>query len=432
MHIFLFALLLLFWSSLPGDAQPADTHRRIVVESIEIEGNTKTKPEVILRYVTIQPGDAITSEMLLVSRERLEQTGFFKEVDLYTRPGSEKGKLVVVVEIRERKWPYYRFEGGHGDLNGWYIVPVGFCFDNFSGRGHRLDWRSKTGSRISSESLHYQYPNAFGRAGAVDVYLFGKSQEFFHFIGGSDINEKVKSDGFRVQISDREGRYKHAFLSYRWESYKPDDNNVLASFFPGDLRNTSIAALALGLQDDTRDNTAYPLEGIWGSLSGELALRGIGGEKLFPKILLDVRTYRRMSERNVFAFRVKGGYTDENTPFYERFYLGGSYSLRGYPTGRLTPVGWGTKLLLLQSEMRFPLSTEQFPKHKHTGVVYYDVGGIWLPGETPGIRDFSHSLGFGYRRRLRILGVLRIDFSLPTNKVTEHAFRFQLSLGNTF
>jgi len=432
MTILLFTLVLLLCSSLPGAGQPADAARQLVVERIEIEGNVKTRPEVILRYLTIEAGDAATPEELLVNEQRLAETHFFKNVDIYTRPGSQKGRLVVVVEVKERRWPYYRFEGGHGDLDGWYIVPVSFCFDNFSGRGHFLDWQWKIGDRVSSRSLHYRHPDIFGGSGYFDADLFGKRQELFHFIGGKEVDEAVKSTGIRIRFGGKKGFYKHAFIAYRLEQYDPIFNGFLNSFFPDDFQNTRIAVLAAGLHADRRDNPLYPLEGVWGALSGAVALKPAGSEENFPKIVLDARIYRRISRRNVFAFRLKAGYAGEGAPFYERFYLGGPYSLRGYPTGRLTPRGWGTKLFLVQSEMRFPFSTRQFPRHKHTAVVYYDAGGLWLPGEVPEFRDLSHSLGFGYRLRLRVLGILRVDFSLPTNKVDENDFRFQVSLGNAF
>ena len=400
----------------PGQPVAETESRQLLVEKIEIEGNSKTRPQVILQHLTVEPGQPIGPGDLLESQTRLARTRFFKQVEVYTRPGSQKGELIVVVVVEERRWPYYRFEGGRGELEGWYIVPIGFCFDNFAGRGHRLDWKWRIGNRTSSSSLHYQHPELFSGAAALDVSLFGQAQEFFHFEGDEQHDELVESSGLRLLLRGREGRYRNAFLAFR--SQHSD--------------STRVVALAAGLHTDTRDNSAYPLDGFWGRVTGELALAGIGGDVNFPRVTLDGRIYRRMGERNVFACRLHGGYVGRSAPFYERFYLGGPYSLRGYKTGRLTPPGWGTKVFLMQSEMRFPLSQARFPRHRHTGVLYYDVGGIWLPGELPGPQDLDHSFGMGYRLRLKVLGVLRIDFSLPATGLDENSFRFQISLGNAF
>lgn len=425
----LIVLLLLIFCPFPAVGQEGARGRQLIVEGIEIEGNSKTRPQVISRYLVLEAGSPITSEALLVSKQRLIATQFFKQADVYTRPGSQKGKVVVVVEVEERKWPYYRFEGGHGDLDGWYVAPVGFCFDNFAGRGHQLDWKWKIGSRISRDDFHYRHPYMMDGAGALDVQLFEEDQHFFHFIHGDEVEERVKSSGIIAQLSGTGGRYRHAFIAVRNQHYRPAFHSRLDSLFHDDFRDSQIAALVLGLQGDTRDNDRYPLKGLWGRLSGELAL---GSEANFPKIEADIRFYRRMSKRNVFALRLHGGYVGEDAPFYERFYLGGPYSLRGYPTARLTPIGWGTKLFLVQSEMRFPLSEKKFPRHKHTAVIYFDLGGIWLPGELPGLGDLSRSLGIGYRRKTKVIGMLRVDFSLPISTVDENDFRFQISLGNTF
>ena len=433
----LFSMLCCLWLGAPGAAQePAGSAqgpaRQLVVEGIEITGNFKTRPTVIHRYLTVAAGEPISPEDLLISEQRLSETEFFKQVDVYTRPGSEKGRLVVVVEIEERKWPRFRFEGGNGELDGWYIVPVGFHFDNFSGRGQRLAWTWRVGNRMARESLHYQHPYLFSGAGLLDIHLFGQEQNFPHYVDGADIDELVRSMGISARLEGREGRYRNAFLHFRSQRYDPDSNILLEERFGEDFGKTRVVALALGMEGDTRDNAAFPTAGKWGRVLWEVALNLAGDDVGFTRLELDARTYRKLGERNVLAVRGHLGYVGEEAPFFERFYLGGPYSLRGYPTGWLTPVGWGNRLFLAQSEIRFPLSEERFPKHRHTAVVYYDVGGIWSPGETPGLRDLDQSLGAGYRLRMKVLGVLRIDFSLPVGQVEENDFRFQLSLGNAF
>ena len=100
----------------------------------------------------------------------------------------------------------------------------------------------------------------------------------------------------------------------------------------------------------------------------------------FAKITFDARLYQRLFGKQVVAFHIKGGYASSGAPFYERFYLGGANSLRGYADRRLTPEGWGTKLILTNSELRFPLS-DGFPNQKVTGVLFFDAGGIWQTGQ---------------------------------------------------
>jgi outer membrane protein assembly factor BamA len=188
----------------------------------------------------------------------------------------------------------------------------------------------------------------------------------------------------------------------------------------------------MGLQLDKRDNPVYPVKGYWGVLSAERADSFYGSDINMWKFLLDARLYQAINRRNVFAFHLKGGYTTETAPFYERFYLGGLNSLRGYAYSRLTPIGWGTKLLLTQFEYRFPLSKSKFPYHNHTGVLFFDAGGIWLPGQTPAIDDIFTGAGIGYRVKLPLFGITRIDLAVPLRKFDINKIQLYVTFSQTF
>ncbi|MFQ5824324.1 MAG: outer membrane protein assembly factor [bacterium] len=435
-YIILFILPLLAFS------QTADSTRQLIIEHIEVTGITKTNRNVIFRYLTLQEGEVINPARVEANYRRLSQTNFFKEVDIYTRPGSAKGKVVVVIEVKERHWPYFQFEGGHSDLNGWYFVPASLRFDNFFGNGNFIGIQWFIGDRVSKLSLGYRNPNLFDDNAFLDIELYAAGHDFIHYFGSSRISQNVNSGGLRIKLGGTEGVFKHIYFAYRIETYEPSftakltDNDSTITFFPSDiaddLQKTNIGVFSLVLHADLRDNPYYPLNGFWGALSGELAHDEVGSEVNFSKITLDTRFYQRVFGRQVFAFHLKTGYTTENAPFYERFYLGGANSLRGYPDRRLTPVGWGSKLILTNTEFRFPLSSKNFPYHKVSGVLFFDAGGIWLSDQTPDLQDFFTSIGFGFRVKLPIMGLTRFDFSFPLNNVDENDFQFHISLGHTF
>lgn len=426
----LFSILLLFPQYCKG--QSADSTRQIIIEKIEIVGNSKTEPDVIFRYITFKSGDFFNPAVLVANYRRLSQTNFFKKVDIYPRPGSEKGQVVVVVEVKERNWPNFRFEGGNSDLDGWYIVPISLRFDNFFGKGNFIGGQFKIGTRIAKFLLNYQNPNMFNSSGFLDIELFWASQEFIHYVGSSQTHLPVEYPGIRFRIGGTRAWYKYIFFAYRNINY----NNFLSGppdpSFADDFQDTRVSAFTLGVHSDQRDNPAYPLRGFWGALTAERADKFYGSDVNISKFTFDARIYKRISRKNVFAFHFKAGYTTEEAPFYERFFLGGGNSLRGYDDARLTPIGWGTKLLLTQSEFRFPLSNKKFPHHKHTGVIFFDAGGIWLPGQTPDIDDFFSAVGFGYRIKLPIVGLTRFDLAFPLNISKWITTLFHLEFGHTF
>ena len=426
-------------------SQVQNPARQLTLEGIEIVGNTKTSANVIIRQLTVRPGDTFSPSeapvILEANRRRLDKTNFFKDVDVYTRPGSEKGKVVFIIEIKERHWPYFQFEGGRSDLNGWYFVPASLRFDNAFGAGSRFGLKFQIGDRVSKLSLGY-HNKIFSDRAFIDVELFGGGQEFVHYFGDEKFTQDVDSGGLRLRLGCTQGLLKHVFIGYRGEDYNPDNfatrdtvelgAGQLPASISDNLEKTKVSALTFGLYTDSRDNPAYPLKGFWGAVTGEVANSDLNSEAGFPKVTLDARFFQRVLNKSVFALHVKGGYTTGDAPFYERFYLGGAHSIRGYDDRRLTPAGWGTKLILTNTEFRFPLSKNNFPYHKTTGVLFFDAGGIWLPGQGVKLDDFFASMGFGIRVKLPVLGTTRFDFAFPLNKVDDNDFKFHISLGHTF
>jgi len=421
-----------------GQSKPSQ--HRLTIEGIEIVGNTKTSEDVFYRYLTIGPGDPITPEVIELNNRRLSQTNFFKDVEFYTRRGSQKGKVVVIIEVKERKWPYFQFEGGRSDLDGWFFVPASLRFDNAFGHGSKLGLKLTIGDRLGLVSLWYHNASLFNNRAFVDVQLLGGSQDFIHYFGNERFEQTVEFSGLQAKLGGTRGLLRHLFVAYRLRNYDPDDFAIgeesgrLDTLPPGiadDLVRKEYESLIFGITADRRDNPVFPLRGFWGAVTVQSASQRNSDVK-FSKLLMDVRFFQKTTRTHVFALHLKGGYTPAQTPFFERFYLGGANSLRGYQDRRLTPVGWGTKFVLASAEYRFPLSERNFPYHKTSGVLFFDTGGIWSPGQTPELSDFYGSVGFGVRVKLPIVGTTRFDWAFPLRRVDGEKMRFHISLGHSF
>src|SRR5262249_45943548 len=72
------------------------------IEQIEIVGNAKTHRSVILKKLVVAVGDLVDESLIEESRLRLLNTGFFQQVELSLRRGSERGQVLLVVEVVER------------------------------------------------------------------------------------------------------------------------------------------------------------------------------------------------------------------------------------------------------------------------------------------------------------------------------------------
>ncbi|MFQ5631964.1 MAG: outer membrane protein assembly factor, partial [bacterium] len=445
-HFALITCLAIFLFAETSYSQPTTPSQRLTVEKIEIQGNSKTKREIILRELTFHETDAITPALIERNWQRLSATNFFKEVEFYTRPGSEKGRIIVVIEVRERRWPYFQFEGGHSDLNGWYFVPVSLRFDNIFGRGNLMGIRVHWGDRINKLSLGYFNPKLFKGSAYLGAELFGGKRQYLYYLNSEQVVHDVEFGGLNLRFGGNHGLFKYLYFGLRSYNYRPEmtavfienDSVISATELPieivADLEERGVAAVSVGLQADLRDHINYPLNGFWGAVVAEKAHSEFSSEIDFDRLTLDMRFYKRLFAGQVLALNFKGGYVGEEAPFYERFYLGGANSLRGYPERRITPVGYATKLLQGSAELRIPFYEPITGSRKSPAyaVLFFDTGGAWLPGQEPNSDDLFKSAGFGLRFNLPIVGLARLDFAFPLDKIEENDFQLHLSLGHSF
>jgi outer membrane protein insertion porin family len=164
-------------------------------------------------------------------------------------------------------------------------------------------------------------------------------------------------------------------------------------------------------------------------LSVEKADPKFGGDTQFTRAIIDGRFYQRLGQ-SVLALRLKAGRTSDSTPYYERFYLGGAYSLRGYAERSLTPLAYGTELFLGNVEWRIPIASRDPQKPNLVGVIFLDTGGIGAPATGNAGDEIFTSVGFGFRLKVPVIGWLRCDFAYPEKRPDD--FRFHLAIGHLF
>lgn len=425
-------------------AQSKSSNPDLIVQAIEITGQTKTRANVITNYLTFHVNGSISPEKIEASWQLLKQTNFFKNVEIYTRPGKEKGLVIAIIEIEDRRRPYFEFAGGHSDLDGWYFVPASFRFDNQFGRGNLLDIQIYLSDRTSKFSINYKHPYLFDGSSYFSTELYGGGRQYIHYLNGLQAQQDVNFTGLKMHIGGNEGLFRFIKLGIQVEKFEPknelkfsnNDSVVVDLQIPPDLRPndemTKASAFTLALGFDGRDNIYYPKKGFWGAAIYEKATKELNSEFEYSRVLLDGRFYQKIFGTHVLALNVKNAYASEDSPFFKRFYLGGANSLRGFSERRLTPVGYGTKLFLGNIEYRFALTNKMVAEPPVFGVLFYSQGGLWQNDAKINTDEMFKSLGFGLRFRLPILGLTRVDFAFPTTVLDDEDFQLHISLGQTF
>ncbi|MCD4691657.1 MAG: BamA/TamA family outer membrane protein [Calditrichales bacterium] len=436
--LFLLFSHLIFLKS--GFPQSSEKPIYFIIESISIEGNSKTNTDVIFENLSFGIGDTLSEDEIRLGIERLQDADIFKEVGFTPRIGSEAGKLHLIIKVKERYWPTFRFKGGFSEMDGWYLTPISLNMDNIFGFGNFTDLDITFGDRITSVNFNYINPNIFNSDFDLYFRIFLSNLQFVHYIDDGKLLQDVPQSGYFLGMRSREGFFKRFLLGWELYATVPDSFATAAGSkekfydFPEQIdkyvkQKWVASAFSVSFNWDERDNAAYPSRGWWLGMKFFQADKQIGSQVNFTRFIFDVRKYQRIFHKTVAAARLKFGIISNNAPFYEKFYLGGPNSLRGYADRSLSPEGGGDQIYQAGLELRFPISQKNYPKHFLTGVLFFDSGANLLADDKPEIESFKSSYGFGLRFRLPFISLLRMDFAYPVDGGEK---MLQFSLGHTF
>jgi outer membrane protein insertion porin family len=195
----------------------------------------------------------------------------------------------------------------------------------------------------------------------------------------------------------------------------------------------------VSLSRDTRDNIFDPTRGSTVSLGLDFA--GVGFGERFVRSVFTTTYYQPTPWLDhVLSFRLMAGYAfgwdKDPVPLFERFYLGGSNSLRQFKSLQVSPKdSTGTRVggnaeLLGTIEYQIPL----FFGIK--AAFFYDVGNVWGPDIAEGTKidlsDLRHGVGAGFRWNSPF-GPIRVDYGIKLDQKKGESFgSFNFSAGSSF
>jgi outer membrane protein insertion porin family len=137
----------------------------------------------------------------------------------------------------------------------------------------------------------------------------------------------------------------------------------------------------------------------------------------------------------VLAVRARGGYVDrysttKNVPVYERFYLGGASTVRGYDEWEVGPRDvygnpeGGKSMFYTNFEYRIPVSKEFF----HF-IMFWDSGYSWRELRDINLQDMQSGVGAGIRINIPMMGLLGLDYGYGLDA---HSGQIHFNIGTTF
>ena len=438
-------------------------NNKFTVNTIQVRGNEKTKTTAIVRELALAPGETFDLLRMETSESRLRNTRFFEKVTLDDEPiasqdpelQSSRRNLVVNVEegrtghvsfgvgfsTLEKAMMFAEFRQGNFDIMRWRSP------HRLQGDGQKFRLRLKLGARSNEVRLALEEPWFMNRRVAAGFELFREKSDYY-----SSYYDEMRA-GFEVYFRKRLFELVEGRLFYRLEDVIISDIGIGApNFIKRDpkydlLKNEidrTISKVGLSLTRDTRNSILFPSEGSIVTLRKEFAGGPFGGDADYGRFELQgakfFETFTPMEQvlsivgRTGTLGRFDG--KDADVPFFEKFFLGGPYNLRGWdyreagPQDSKEPNG-GNSYSYLSAEYTFKIADPlRF-------AVFYDGGFLrtndfkFLPGDD--MEGWHDNWGLG--ARIMVMGMpLRLDLGFPISdpSKTGGSPQFHFSGGTRF
>lgn len=434
---------------------------KFYVESINVEGNTTSKARVIIRELALAPGDVFDRTRMEVSQRRLQNTGFFEDVRLNPEPTNVPGRKDLGITVREGRTGNFTFGAGFGSVESavvYFELSQG-NFDlfnwrsGFQGDGQKFRFRASIGTSSNQIVIAFEEPWLFEQRLAFGVELYRTESDY----SSSDYNEL--RTGFELYLRRRLFELVEARLSYTLELVEifdvdrdetvtgaviNDDGSVtgdgIADVFQAAEGEDLVSKVGLTFLRDNRETLVFTRKGNRTSLSFEYA--GIGGDvnyyKFEGRTAHFIPTFDTLEQSLSIVARVGSvtpfGQSDE-VPFYDRFYLGGPDTLRGFDYRDVGPrdpddedesIG-GNTYSMVSFEYGFRIA-------EPLGlVVFYDWGYVNEGDFDFSMSDYADNWGVG--ARIMLMGSpLKLDLGIPITSPdgTDGGTQFNFSFGTRF
>ena len=456
--------------------------KQYFVNRIIFTGNTHTRDNVIRREIRLFEGGVFNTEALKYSVKRLNQLGYFKQLEggkdmsVDKTPGVDN-KVDVKLKLEEQNRNQITFGAGVSQYEGVF-GQLTFQTSNFLGKGETLSVSAQQGSRAKNYQISFSEPFLFDRPITVggDIH---KQSIIYPYAYTQNTTGGAATAGFQV------GGYARLFGTYSldrvtvtdiYPTYLPQPQLVFtpsdvyssagmvrSPFIPsnGELApsNPYMADLLLLNQGGKRTISKVTPSYVYNSVdnpifasagrrfTASLDVAGIGGDTSYLKPTLDAVVYFKQSPR--FSLGLHGQWisitpTGSTTtlPIFERLYLGGEYSVRGFDMRSIGPrdlitgvVIGGTKSLLFNAEYLIQIAG---PVRL---VLFYDAGQVADKGQQMTFGDFKTSTGGEIRFFMPVLNVpFRLIAAwnpmragvLDNQLQLQKAFSFRFAVGTTF
>jgi len=453
------------------------------VNRITFVGNSTTRDNVIRREMRLVEGAVFNTEALKYSIRRLNQLGYFEQINEQDqnaikteKTAGRENQMDVTLTLKEQNRNQLTFGAGVSQYEGIF-GQLAFQTANFLGRGESLTVSLMAGDRMQNYQLAFTEPFLFDRNITAGFDVYKRALQYIGYY-------TQKSTGGNLMMGFPVADFSRIFVSYAYEGIKITDLNEafldptcvlaetgcssislnnLSEVSPEALENLrrnpfifdsllvgaggkrTVSKIVPQFVHNTVDNPIFPNTGQRLTASIDLAM--LGGNTQFYKPRIEGIKFWRHTSRTSFGLRGQYEFIapvgdTKFLPIFERLFLGGEYSVRGFDIRSIGPadpftglVIGGNKSLLFNAEYLFTIVPQV------RVIAFYDAGQVPNDGQSFALDLFRTSTGAEVRFFMPVLNVpFRLIFAanpqrqgvLDNNLRPAKPFVFRFAVGSTF
>ena len=437
------------------------------IEKIEIKGNTKTKDRVIRRELSVAPGEVFDMVRVKRSADRIRGLNFFEDqfgVEAQPEPSEvAPNRKNLVVTVREKNTGNIQLGAGFTSIDsllGFVEITQGnfdlFNAPSFQGAGQKARLRMQVGTQRRDFVATFVEPWFLDRKLELSTELYHRE---LNFLSENDTYSE-QSTGMKLGLVKALGtEFLRGGLTYTLEEVNiklnknlhgdivvPSNNQFppVPEFKPANVSDEIareagrrlVSKIGTSFVYDTTDHYLLPTKGFRSELRAEIAGGPVGGDVDFYKIEFKHAQYvRGLFEGHLLELGGRTGVAEsygrsDDVPLFDRFFLGGLDSLRGYryrdigPRDRFREPLGGDTYWFGTAEYSVPIV------ERVRLAAFYDIGMVYKDSYYYNFGEYADNWGLGFRLLLPI-GPLRLDYGIPIHNSSGKAGsgKFQFSAG---
>ena len=439
-----------------------DPGKRVYVRRINVTGNTKTRDEVVRQEVRQMEGAWYDDERVKLSKERIDKTDYFGEVNVETPPvPGTTDQIDVNFNVTEKSTGNISFGAGFSQSEK-VILSGSISQSNIFGSGKQVGIQLSTGKINRAIGLNYTNPyfTVDGISQGFDVSHTKSNPTSLDYV------YKSESTGggirFGIPISEKQSINFGAAIDYTKVEIDRNDADTPLQYvqfinkFCG--TNTSSCGnlsipLKAGWTSDGKDSAINPTRGGYQNLSFEVSP---GGDLKYFKTSYQHERFSPIARNMVLRLNGELGYakglSGQEVPFFKNFHAGGVGSVRGYDSSSLGPYALsattgdpvrlgGTRKVVFNAELSMPLPGFGVDKSMRFGP-FFDAGQVYgesktysgtcVVGELCDQGSVRMSVGLA-ATWISPFGPMKFSFAQPLNDQNNDKLqKFQFQMGTAF